>query len=180
MTINIPTIAEVKDKVSLPNPRDIVVIYLLNILIAIPTFLIAHQNLIDLEWIIHLDRIIIFIIILVIIQLLLRLVKTIIILIVFLYLIALLYGTLFGNYGFNRVFEDYRYMVYSMSETPNPQDIIVAKLLPFPNKSKIINAVDFANPKVRNFALSATTKHFKEFKQTGDTRRMIQCFTVFK
>lgn len=180
MTIKIPTIAELKEKLSLPKPWDIVVIFLLNILIAIPTFLIAHQNLIDLEWIIHLDRILIFITIVIAIQLILRLVKTIIILIVFIYLITLLYGTLFGNYGFQRVFEDYRYMIYSMRDNPNPQDLIVAKLLPFPNKSKIIDAVDFTNPKVRNFALYATTKHFTKMNQTGEKRKMIQCFAVFK
>jgi hypothetical protein len=50
----------------------------------------------------------------------------------------------------------------------------------FPNKSKIIDAVDFTNPKVRNFALSATTKHFINIKQSGKTRRLIQCFAVFK
>jgi hypothetical protein len=107
-------------------------------------------------------------------------VKTFIILIIFLYIISLLIGTLFGNYGFNRVFEDYRYMIYSMQENPNPQDIIISKLLPFPNKSKIIDAVDFKNPKVRNFALVATSKHFKNVKKSGETRRMIQCFAVFK
>lgn len=180
MTIKIPTIAEIKEKLSLPKPWDSVVIFLLNILIAIPVFLIAHQNLIDLDWIIHLDRIFLFIFIIIIIQLLLRLVKTIIILIIFLYLISLLMGTLFGNYGFNRVFEDYRYMIYSMKENPNPQDLIISKLLPFPNKSKIIDAVDFKNPKVRNFALSATSKHFKNVKKSGEIRIMIQCFAVFK
>lgn len=180
MTIKIPTITELKEKLSLPKPWDNFVIFLLNILIAIPTFLIAHQNFIDLGWLGHLDRILLFIIILIVIQLTLRLVKTILILIIFLYLITLLYGTMFGNYGFVRVFEDYRYMVYSMSENPNPQDIIVAKLLPFPNKLKIIDAVDFSNPLVRNFALSATMKHFKEIKQTGRKRRLIQCFAIFK
>jgi hypothetical protein len=130
--------------------------------------------------VIHLDRIILFIFILIIIQLLLRLVKTIIILIAFLYLISLLIGTLFGNYGFDRVFEDYRYMIYSMSENPNPQDLIVAKLLPFPNKSKIIDAVDFTNPKVRNFALYATTQHFRDLKGFKKNRKLIQCFAVFK
>ena len=49
MTIKIPTIAELKEKLSLPKPWDIVVIFLLNILITIPVFLIAHQNLIDLN-----------------------------------------------------------------------------------------------------------------------------------
>lgn len=180
MTIKIPTTAVIKEKLSLPKPWDNVVIFLLNILIAIPVFLIAHQNLIDLDWILHLDRIFLFIAIIVIIQLLLRLVKTVIILIAFLYVISLLIGTLFGNYGFNRVFEDYRYMIYSMKENPNPQDLILSKLLPFPNKSKIIDAVDFKNPKVRNFALAATSKHFKNVQKSGDVRIMIQCFAVFK
>ena len=180
MTIKIPTISELKEKLSLPKPWDSVVIFVLNILITIPTFLIIHQNVIDFLWKFHLDRILIFLTIVIIIQLLLRLVKTIIILIIFFYLIALLYGTLFGNYGFKRVFEDYRYMIYAMSENQNPEDLIITKLLPFPNKSKIIDAVDFSNPKVRNFALAATTKHFKEYKETGEKRRMIQCFAVFK
>jgi hypothetical protein len=180
MTLKFPSTTELKEKLSLPKPWDIIVIFILNILIAIPTFLIAHQNFIDLNWVFQLDRILIFIVIVVGIQMLLRLVKTIIILIIFIYLIVLVYGTLFGNYGFNRVFEDYRYMIYSMSENPNPQDIIIAKLLPFPNKSKIIDAVDFSNSKVRNFALNATTKNFNPTHQKGNKRIMIQCFAVFK
>jgi hypothetical protein len=71
-------------------------------------------------------------------------------------------------------------MIYSMSENPNPQDLIVAKLLPFPNKSKIIDAVDFTNPKVRNFALFATTQHFRDLKGFKKNRKLIQCFAVFK
>ena len=180
MTLKIPTIAEIKEKLSLPKPWDSVVIFLLNILIAIPTFLILHQNLIELDWIYNLDRILLFILLLVVIQLILRMLKTIIIICIALYLVALIYGTLFGNYGFYRVFEDYRYMIYAMSEDPYPQDLIVAKLLPFPNKSKIIKSVDFTNPKVRNFALYATTKHFRDVKGFNQNRKMIQCFAVFK
>lgn len=180
MTLKFPTTIELKDKLSLPKPWDIVVIFILNILIAIPIFLIAHQNFIDLEWPIHLDRILLFIVIIAGIQLLLQLVKTILILIIFMYLVVLFIGTVIGNYGFVRVFEDYRYMIYSMSENPNPQDLIIAKLLPFPNKSKIIDAVDFSNSKVRNFALSATRKNFNLTHQKGHKRLMIQCFAVFK
>ena len=180
MTLKIPTIAEIKEKLSLPKPWDSVVIFLLNILIAIPTFLILHQNLIELDWIYNLDRILLFILLLVVIQLILRMLKTIIIICIALYLVALIYGTLFGNYGFYRVFEDYRFMIYAMSEDPYPQDLIVAKLLPFPNKSKIIKSVDFTNPKVRNFALYATTKHFRDVKGFNQNRKMIQCFAVFK
>lgn len=173
------SLKQLKEKLSLPKPWDNVIIFILNVLIAIPLFLIAHQNLIELPWAYNFDRVFLFIGIVVVIQLLLRLLKTIIVLCIFIYLLVLLYGTVFGEYGFQRVFEDYRYMIYAMSENPKPQDIIISKLLPFPNKSKIIDAVDYSNPKVRNFALSATTKHFKDIKHPESERLMVQCFAVF-
>ncbi len=180
ITLKPISFSKIKEKLSLPKPWDNVIIFLLNVLIAIPVFLIAHQNFIELHWYYNLDRILLFIVILVLIQLILRTLKTIIIICIFFYLLTLLYGTLFGNYGFNRVFEDYKYMIYSMSENPKPQDLIISKLLPFPNKSKIIDAVDYTNPKVRNFALYATTKHFKDIKGHSKDRNLVQCFAVFK
>jgi len=116
----------------------------------------------------------------VIIQLVLRVLRTIIIICIALYLIALLFGSFSGRYGFSSMFEDYRYMIYSMSDSPNPQDIIISKLLPFPNKSKIINAIEYENQKVRDFSLMATTKDFKEVRGYPKYRTIIQCFAVFK
>lgn len=171
---------KIKEKLQVKKPWDNIIIFILNILIAIPVFIIIHQNIIDPNWYFHIDRILLFILVVVLIQLTLRLMKTIIILCIALYLIALIYGSLFGNYGFNSVFEDYRSMVYSMSEDPNPQDIIISKLLPFPNKSKILNAIEYDNPKVRNFALLATTKYFRNVKGYSEYRRQIQSFAVFK
>ncbi|MDR6968062.1 hypothetical protein J2X31_002077 [Flavobacterium arsenatis] len=156
------------------------IIFLLNVLIAIPVFIIIHQNIIDPEWPFQIDRILLFIALIVVIQLILRALRTIIIVCIALYLIALIYGSTFGNYGFNAVFEDYRSMMYTMLDDPNPQDIILAKLLPFPNKSKILNAIDYSNPKVRNFALMATTKNFRNIKGYQQYRVTIQSFAVFK
>jgi len=169
-----------KAKLQVKKPWDSIIIFVLNILIATPIFIILHQNLIDPQWPVHLDRILIFITLVTAIQLILRLVKTILLIVIFLYLIALVWGSVSGNYGFNAVYEDYRYMIYAMADDPNPQDLIISKLLPFPNKSKIINAVDFDNPKVRNFALMATATHFKDVKGYQKERRMIQSFAVFK
>lgn len=171
---------EIKAKLQVKKPWDSVIILLLNILIAIPVFIIIHQKLIDPQWPFQLDRILLFLGILIIIQLILRLLRTIIIVCIVLYLLVLIFGSLFGNYGFNSVFEDYRSMVYAMSDDPNPQDIIISKLLPFPNKSKILNAIEYDNPKVRNFALLATTKYFKDVKGYHEYRLQIQCFAVFK
>jgi len=173
-------IKKFRDKLQVKKPWDSVIIFVLNILIAIPLFIILHQNLVDPEWPYHIDRILIFVTMVVAIQLVLRLLKTVLIVCIALYILALVYGSLFGNYGFNSVYDDYRSMVYTMADDPNPQDIIISKLLPFPNKSQIIDAVDYNNPQVRNFALMATTKHFRDVKAYSKERVMKQCFAVFK
>lgn len=169
-----------KNKLTVKKPWDIIIIFVLNVLIAIPVFIIVHHNLVELNWYFNLDRILIFIFILLVIQLILQTMRRITLITVALYIIALIYGTIFGGYGFQTVFQDYQSMLYTMSENPYPQDIIVDKLLPFPNKSKIIDAIDFENPKVRNFALMSVNKYFKDVKGYNDYFTIIQCFAVFK
>lgn len=175
--------AQYKDKLSLPKPWDLVVISALNILLTIPSFIIAHHNFLELDTAIPIDRILMFIGIFMVFHYALIAIKKYILLGVFIYFFVLLYGTLFGEYGFYRVYDDYRSMMYTMGDNPYPQDIIIDKLLPFPNKFKVIKAIDFTNPKVRNFALSATTKHFQEAKRIhgySEYRSIIQSFAVFK
>jgi hypothetical protein len=150
-----------KNKLALPKPWDLVVISVLNILLTLPVFIIAHQNFLELDLKIPIDRILLFIAIFTLFHFLLIAIKKYIIIGVFFYFILLIYGTLFGNYSFYRVYDDYRSMMYTMGENPYPQDIIIDKLLPFPNKFKVLKAIDFTNPKVRNFALTATTQHFQ-------------------
>lgn len=170
----------IKQQFRVKKPWDDVIIFILNILIAIPLFIIVHQNLINPNWFLNIDRVVLFLVMIVIIQIILRFLRTIILFCIILYLLVLVYGSTIGNYGFNSVFEDYNSIMYTMSDNPYPQDIIIAKLLPFPNKSKIINAIEYQNPKIRNFAVMATTKHFKDIKGYSDYRTIIQCFAVFK
>ncbi|MCC9070124.1 transglutaminase [Flavobacterium sp. F-65] len=171
---------KLKSSLQVKSPWNEVIIMLLSFLITLPTFIILHQNLIDFNWPFNFDRVLLFIFVLVGLYFLLMKLKTIIIICIVLYLLILFYGTALGNYGFGEVAEDYNAIIYTMSDNPYPQDIIVAKLLPFPNKSKIINAIEYQNPKVRNFAIMATTKHFKNIKGYSDYRTIIQCFAVFK
>lgn len=171
---------KIRTKLQVKKPWDHVIIFFLNLLITFPVFIIAHQNFVNPDWPFNSDRILLFVSILIAIQLFLNALRTIIIICISLYFIVLFYGTVIGNYGFSSVFEDYNSMVYSMSDNPYPQDIIIAKLLPFPNKTKILNAIEYENPKVRNFAIMATTKHFKDLKGYFDYRTIIQCFAVFK
>ena len=141
------TYRQLREKFRIKKPWDMIIIFCLNILITIPLFIIAHQNLIILEWAYYIDRILLFIIILVVVQLILRALRRVTLISVILYFIFLIYGTVFGDYSFENVYEDYRSMMYTMGDNPYPQDIIITKLLPFPNKSKILSAVEYENPK---------------------------------
>ena len=172
--------SKIKERLTVKKPWDSVIIFLLNVLIAVPVFIICHRYTIDPGWPYHLDRILMFIGIVVAIQLLLRLLRKIIIFCIFVYLVALGWGTLSDGYGFNSIYEDYRFMVYAMNDSPNPQDLIISRLLPFPNKSRILKAVQYDNPVVRNFAVQATTENFRDVKGYPNYRTTIQCFAVFK
>lgn len=172
---------QLRDKFKINSPWDKVIIFILSVLFTIPIFLIGHQNLIDFNWPFQLDRILLFTLIIITIFLILKAIRRITLISVIVYVLFLIGGTVFGGYGFNSVFEDYRSMMYAMSENPNPQDLIISKLLPFPNKYKILNAIEYKNPKVRSFALMATKKHFRDVKEyKNEYFTLIQCFAVFK
>jgi len=174
------SLSKLKQQLQVKKPWDSVIIFVLNILIAIPVFIILHQNLLDPNWYFEIDRILLFIFIVVVIQLILRLMRTIIIICIGLYIIALIIGSATDRYGFGRVYDDYVYMIYAMIDSPNPQDLIVSRLLPFPNKSLILKAIEYENPKIRDFALMATLKNFKAVHGYPQYRNTIQCFAVFK
>ncbi|WP_395053849.1 transglutaminase [Flavobacterium sp.] len=180
ITINTPSYKDLKDKLTVKKPWDMIIIFIINVLITIPLFLILHQNLINLNWVWHLDRIIIIITLLASIQFLLAAMRRITLILVFCYLLILVFGSLFGTYNFAYVFQSYQSMLYSMTDNPYPQDIIIDKLLPFPNKNKVLNAIEFDNPRVRNFTIMAANKNFKDIKGYEQYRTIIQCFAVFK
>ncbi len=169
-----------KWRFSIPRPWDSIVVFVLNILILIPIFIILHQNLVDPHWPYHIDRILLFIVLLSIVQLFFYLIRKFLIIGILAYIVMLIWGTIFKGYGFYDIYDDYRAMIYSMSENPNPQDVIISKLLPFPNKSKILKSIEYNHPQVRNFALNATRKHFRNIEGFKDYRQMIQCFAIFK
>jgi Transglutaminase-like superfamily len=170
----------IKSKFQVKKPWDDVIVAMLSILITIPSFIIFHENVIQPNWPLYIDSILIFILLFIGIHLILRLLRTILVILIVLWMVALFFGSLFGNYGFSNVIESYRSMIYTMSDNSNPEDVMISKLLPFPNKNKIIKAVDYDNPRVRNFALMATTKRFKNVRGFKKYRTITQCFAVFK
>lgn len=180
MKINLSNIKKLDERFTVKRPWDLIILLMISLLLTIPTFIIAHQNLVNLNLIIHLDRILLFAFIFSALFFILLKLRRITLLTVFGYFILLFIGTIFGNYGFKTVLEEYQSMIFTMYNNPYPQDIIIKKLLPFPNKTKIENGVDYNNPKVRNFSIMATSKYFKKIKGYDEYRTIIQSFAVFK
>jgi hypothetical protein len=180
MMINLLNIKKLDERFTVKRPWDLIILITISLLLTIPAFIIAHQNLVNLNLSFHIDRILLFACIFSSFLFILIKLRRITLLTVFGYFLLLIYGTILGGYGFKTVFDEYNSMLYTMYNNPYPQDIILKKLLPFPNKSKIENAVDYNNPKVRNFAIRATSKYFKHTEGYEEYRTIIQCFAVFK
>lgn len=165
----------------IPKPWDFIILLIINILIVLPLFLIIHQNLVDLDWPLNIDRILIFLGLITIIQLIFLRIRKFVIISAIIYLIVLLYGIKKTEMTFERVFQDYTFMLHAMAENPNPEEIVLAKIIPFPNKNEILKAIEYQDSRVRNFAVFATTKNFKEEALTyRQHRKMIQYFAIFK
>lgn len=167
------------------KPWDLIIIFCISFLLTIPVFIIIHQNLSNWKLPLYLDYILLFLLLLSCIFGVLVRIRKITLLAVFFYFLLVLFGTFFGNYGFKQIASDYNSMLFSLNESPYPQDIIMNKLLPFPNKKEVIQAIDYKNPKVRNFAIMAANKYFKNLKPEDKYLQnkyytLIQCFAVFK
>ena len=156
------------------------VINFISWILAIPIFIIAHKLIPNPDWFLNLDRIIIGIIVIFILRLVLKKFRIIVIGAFVISILWLSYGSFFGDYGFVGIHRDYKEMVYSMINNPHPERIVIFKLMPFKDKKIIKEAIDFENPKVRNYALSLT-KNFQQYsKEYDEYRTTIQCFAIFK
>jgi hypothetical protein len=156
------------------------IVSLLSHFISIPIFIVLHRLLPDPDWKFNLDRILLFVSTFTLVEMIFNSLRIIVILGFIGSLAWLIYGSFWGNYGFLSLYQDYKYMIYSMIDSPHPEEIIISKLKPFPNKSEIKKAIDYDNPEVRNFAILATKIHFQDYQEDKGFRTIIQCLAVFK
>lgn len=171
-----PEIKNTKEKSSYSNS----VINYMSWFIIIPLFIIAHKLIPNPDWFFNLDRFLIGIILVVGLRFVLKKFKSFVIGALIVSLIWLAYGSFVGDYGFVGVYRDYKDMILTMLRNPHPERIILSKLKPFQNKSAIIEAINFENPDVRNFAISSS-KNFKTVSENySEYRTIIQCFSIFK
>lgn len=156
------------------------ILRILSLLVAAPLFILLHRSIPSANWPFHLDRILLGLTTLLFVLLVFKLMRQLVLLAFFSTLIGLTYAQFTNRYCFDNLYEDYRAMLYSLKDSPHPEEFIVANFTPFPNKARILDAINFQNPTVRNFSLLATTKHFTDYQKREKRRISIQCFAIFK
>lgn len=154
----------------------------LAILLAVPLFFIAHRQVPHFDLPYHLDRIGLFLVIVLLLILILRLFRTLITLGFIALSGWLAYGSFTGKYGFENLYNDARAYFYSFQNDANKETLAIAEQKEaLPNQQQLLDAIDYNNPTVRNFAVAATNEFFRDEQQANfDSRKQIQCFAVFK
>jgi hypothetical protein len=153
----------------------------LSFLVSIPLFMIAHRNLPEMAWPVHLDRILLFIVIISVLLLILRLFKPVITVTFIIALGWLAYGSITGNYGFENLYRDTRAMVYSLRDNTNAEQLTFLNPAKMAHQNAVLGAIDVGDPSVRNFAIEAANESFREQQRKDEQyRTIIQSFAIFK
>lgn len=156
------------------------IVFVLSFLISIPVFVFFRKNIFDLNWEIPIDKIVLFLFIFSVFFFLVYKFRKNLIYSFLVYLFTFVIASLEGNYSFFKVVDAYRIIVYNADDNYENEAVKPNTLLPFPNKKRVEESVDYLNPKVRNFALYCVNKHFKkEAKLQPENRKFIQYFAVF-
>lgn len=93
----------------------------------------------------------------------------------------LIYGSYTNHYGFRNIYKDGRDILFSMQSNSSGNDIVFTGKRELSTDREIINAIDYKNPVVRNFAVAATNEFFRdEYEPVLNYRTLTQCFAVFK
>jgi hypothetical protein len=153
---------------------------LLSLVITIPLFIFVYHWLPDLQWSYKMDKFLAFLLIAVLLYLVFRSYKFLIITAVVAVVGFLWYGSLTGRYGFKELYQDGKVVIYAMQNNSNTK-VVFTGTRSLGTDQEIINAIDYKNPVVRNFAVQATNEYFSSQQKTKMKYRiLVQCLAVFK
>lgn len=165
-------------------PDNIAIRIIFNVLaylLLIPFAFVAFRYIPNAHWPLNLDRVLLFLALVALITFVLRKQKIVVAVLWVLVFGILTVGSLSNGYGFRLAYKDFKEMAYGIFTEPEA-DSTPRDLRPFPHKTKYIQAVDYYNPEVRNYAVSLTADDSlkKYITDYHEYRRLIQCFAVFR
>jgi len=165
------------------TPIMILVNYVVAALVVLPLFIVFYQfvppMILPIGEGLRIDHVITFIVLLIVILFLIRFFARTIYSLIGFGFILLTFNSVVGGYGFSNMYNDYETILFYMrSDSLNAP--MKKNYQPFRNALQIKKAIDIDIRKVRNYSVEIATKHFKKFKSSGENRKLIQAFSIFK
>jgi len=153
---------------------------ILSFVVTIPLFIFIYHWLPDLQWSHNTDKMLFFLMIAIFLFFIFRSFKFLIITAVIAIVGWLWYGSLTGRYGFKEIYQDGKVVLYAMQNNSNTK-VVFTGTRSLGTDQEIINAIDYKNPVVRDFAVEATNEYFGDQQRTKMKYRiLVQCLAVFK
>jgi hypothetical protein len=163
-----------------PSILKTILFAILSFVLTIPLFIFIYHRLPDLQWSHNTDKMLAFLLIAILLFFIFRSFKFLIITAVVAIVGWLWYGSLTGRYGFKELYQDGKVVLYAMQNNSNTK-VVFTGTRSLGTDQEIINAIDYKNPMVRDFAVEATNEYFEDAQRTKMRYRiLVQCLAVFK
>lgn len=94
--------------------------------------------------------------------------------------IVLIVGQFVGGFGFTDMYRNYYDLVTWVGSNPVKIPFLVGIKTNIPNGERIRVAIDYDNSEVRDFAVKASTKYFRDAKYDYTYRHTVKYFSIFK
>ena len=130
------------------------------------------------QWPYGTDKLLFFFIIALLLVFIIRSFRLLLLIFLLTALVFLGYGTVTHQYGFKELYEDGKDVLYNMQSEAEEISFLGNRSLPY--DIDIVKGVDYKNPVVRNFAITAANENFRKEQRSKNYRTLIQCFAVFK
>jgi hypothetical protein len=95
-------------------------------------------------------------------------------------IIVLIIGQIVGGFGFTNVYSKYRDLITYVGSNPIKIPFLSNTKTTISNADSIIQAIDYENAGVRDFAVSSSKKYFTNSKFDLNFRHIVQYFSIFR
>jgi hypothetical protein len=153
-------------------------------LITLPLFVIVYRYVPDIIIPIgeglRIDHILTFVAIFAVIRLFVALIRFFLYGLLIMMLFVMIVGQISGKYGFTKVFSDYVDLISFVGTNPIKIPFLASNKTTIKDADKILAAIDYRNPTVRDFAVSSSLQYFAKAKYDEKFRNVVKYFSVFK
>lgn len=160
------------------------VLTVVSALITLPLFVIAYRYVPDIIVPIgkglRIDHILTFVVIFTVIRLFVALIRFFLYGLLILMLFVMLVGQITGKYGFTTMYANYIDLITFVGNNPVKLPFLSNTKTTIKDAEKILAAIDYTNPVVRDFAVKSSQEYFSKAKFDDKYRHVIKYFSIFK